>query len=49
MAKVTITIEPDDSLSDPEDDTGLTEAGFNEVMDALSGLAISIEIRRGGS
>jgi hypothetical protein len=46
MATVTITITPHDEASDPDDDTGLTEAAFDEVMDALSAVADDIKIQR---
>ena len=42
--KVTIEIEVPDEYADEEDETGLTEEGFDLVMDALSGISESIYI-----
>lgn len=36
MTQITVTIELDDELSDPDDDTGLTEDAFNYFMDAIN-------------
>lgn len=41
MPHVTVTIEIDDEDADPSSDTGLTEAAFNDLHDALSGYSIT--------
>lgn len=42
MTEVQITIEVADEFADPDHDTGLTEAGFIAVSDALMGVASGI-------
>jgi len=43
---VTIEINIDDELADPDHDTGLSEQTYDEVMQALMPLGSDIEIRR---
>lgn len=43
---ITITMEPADEFVDPDDDSGLTEEGFNGVMDALSEYGWDVRIRQ---
>jgi hypothetical protein len=44
--QVTITFTPHPEAQDPADDTGLTEAAFDEVMDALMGIGDDIKIQK---
>lgn len=41
MTEVTIKIEVDDDYADPNDQTGLTEKGYEEVVRALTGSVAS--------
>lgn len=43
---ITITMDPSDEFQDPNSDTGLTEEGYDGVMDALSEYGWDIQIRR---
>lgn len=43
--KIFISMEVDDDYADPNDSTGVTEEGFNEILDALMHLGDDIKIR----
>ena len=47
--KIVITMNLDDSLADPEHPMGVTEAGYEQITDMLSGLGDKIDVARADS
>jgi hypothetical protein len=39
-------MDVDDEYADPDHDMGITEQGYEQIMDALSGVGEDIDIRR---
>ena len=44
--KIQITLDVDDEIADPADDTGLTEEGHDEVFEAVAQFGSNVEIKR---
>jgi hypothetical protein len=45
MAKIVIAMDIDDELADPGDKTGVTEAGYDAIIDRLSDLGQDIDVK----
>jgi hypothetical protein len=44
--KIRITMEVADEYSDPDHDMGVTEAAYEEIVDALMGYGDDVEIKK---
>ena len=45
--RVTVEIEPYDDKADPSNHTGLTEAAYHELIDAIMEVGEVVNIRKG--
>jgi hypothetical protein len=44
--KITITMIVDDDIADPEDRMGVTEAGYDAILEALTPFGDNIDVAR---